>query len=381
MGHRAPGEGMGPRGGLWYSGGVNDAAQTTETPGMDAAGEPSPQHPVRPRRSRRPVGLLVILMALVVAGALRHADSRPEPPAAVADGVPVPMSAYLRQLRFARGGYIGPNAASNSPTGATILRLQQDQAVAQAIAEALITRGAARYGLTASAPAIDAELARLAAASGGRAAIAAELRRAGMSMDDLRSTARYIVLREAIGRRLGDRLWLDTLVAHARITYYVGDGAAGSEDVPAVALGRSAPPFVAVDLAGHARSLADLAGRPVVLTFWNTTCIWCGPELPLLQRFAASHPRIAVVVIDERQDIQSVRAYLAAQRSSGPDVWLDGDGHIGGDYTVSDLPATLFIDRTGVIRSYNFGPIADWDSLVQQAGDAVRMTDHISGGS
>lgn len=372
---------MGVRDGLWYSGGVNDPAQTPETPKPAAAPEPSLSSPLRLHRTRRPFGLLILLVALAVAGSLHRADSRPEPLAAVAEGVPVPMSAYLRQLRFAQQGYIGPSAATGSPTSATILRLQQDQAVAQAIAEALIAHTAARYHLTASANAVDAEMARRTAAAGGPAALAAELRRAGMSMDDLRGAARYTVLRDAIGRRLHDRAWLDTLVAHARITYYVGDGAAGSQDVPAVALGHRAPPFVAIDLTGHARSLADLAGRPVVLTFWNTACIWCGPELPLLQRFARTHPRIAVVVIDEREDGESVQAYLAAQRITGLDVWLDGDGQIGGDYTVSDLPATLFIDRNGVIRSYNFGPLADWDSLVQQAAHAVRSTDNITGGS
>jgi thiol-disulfide isomerase/thioredoxin len=372
---------MGPRNGVWYSGAVDDAAQMPETPGMDAVCEPAARSPLRRRRSRRPFGLLVILVALAVAGSLRHAGNRPEPLAAIADGVPVPMSDYLRQLRFERGGYIGPNAAATSPTGATILRLQQDQAVAQAIAEVLIARTAARYHLTASAQDVRAELARRTAAAGGQKAIAADLRRAGMSLDDLRRAAHYIVLRDAIARRLGDPLWLDTLVAHARITYYVGDGVGGSQDVPAVALGHPAPPFVAIDLAGHARSLAGLMGRPVVLTFWNTTCIWCGPELPLLQRFAAGHPRLPVVVIDEREDGRSVRAYLAANHISGLEVWLDGDGRIGGDYTVSDLPATLFIDRTGMIRSYNFGPLADWNALVQQADHAVRQIDNTSWGA
>jgi hypothetical protein len=87
------------------------------------------------------------------------------------------------------------------------------------------------------------------------------------------------------------------------------------------------------------------------------------------------------VVIDEREDGENVRAYLAAHRITGLTVWLDGDGRIGGDYTVTDLPATLFIDRTGVIRSYNFGPIAGWNSLVQQASDAVRLTNNTYWGS
>ena len=96
----------------------------------------------------------------------------------------------------------------------------------------------------------------------------------------------------------------------------------------------------------------------------------------MLLRFAHAHPGIAVVALDRQEDTNTVRAYIHAHHLQGLTVWLDGGGQAGNDYTVSELPATFFIDRDGILRSYNFGALANMHSLRDQARLAVRRADN-----
>ncbi|HWE62134.1 MAG TPA: redoxin domain-containing protein, partial [Chloroflexota bacterium] len=328
----------------------------------------------------RQYALLVLIIAVAAGAALHRTPStaepqrRSEPPAAVVNGLPVAMAAYQRQLRFATNSYSGPRVARQTPTGRTMLQLLENQAINQAIAEVLIDHIAAQYHVTASAAELTAELARMTQAAGGVAALRQQAHAAGMSMDDLRQVARHTVLRDRLAVVLHDPAWLNHMAAAARITYYVGDDAAAAL-TPTIALGALAPPFVAEDLHGRAVSLADLAGRPVVLTFWATTCDWCRQELPLLLRFAHTNPAISVIALDRQEDAATVRAYIHASQLQGLTVWLDGSGQAATDYTVSQLPVTFFIDRRGILRSYTFGPLANMQALQEQASAAVRGVD------
>jgi thiol-disulfide isomerase/thioredoxin len=322
------------------------------------------------------------LIVAIVAGAALHrapstADSprKPESPAAVVDGLPVPMAAYRRQLRLASAGYTGPRARAGTPTGRTVAQLLENQAVNAAIAEVLIDHTAAQHRLVVSDRAVADELARMAQAAGGMAALRRQARIAGISMDDVRALARHILLRDQLALLLHDPGWLNHLVAGARIKYNVGHDAARAL-IPSIAFDEAAPPFVAADLAGRPVSLANLAGRTVVLTFWSTTCGWCAQDLPLLLRFAGQHPAIFVVALDRGDSPATARAYIAAHHLQGLTIWLDGSGQAADAYTVSELPATFCIDRMGILRSYNFGPLVSMQSLDQQAGGAARGVDN-----
>ena len=327
--------------------------------------------------------MLALIAVLVLAGALHRDDppaavrpaSTPAPQAplaAVAGGVPVPMADYTRQLRLATRGYRGPFAPSHSPTGGTIARILRDQAVGQAIAEALIDATARAHHLAPPAADISAQVARMAAAAGGATALRRQMAAVGMGDADLRWVARHTLLRDRLAALLHDPSWLDRLVSHSRITYYVGDGVAGPEGVPSIDLGHPAPPFVAVDLDGRAVSLADRQGTPLILTFWATWCGWCGTELPMLARFARDHPNIAVMALDLRESPGAIRAYMRSHGLRGLPVWRDPDGQAAESYTVTELPVTFFIDRHGTVRSYTFGPIANVGSLADQVGYAQR---------
>ena len=52
---------------------------------------------------------------------------------------------------------------------------------------------------------------------------------------------------------------------------------------------RAAPPLTLRDLDGHATTLDERLGRPVLILFWGTTCAPCLAEMPAAVRFLARH--------------------------------------------------------------------------------------------
>jgi thiol-disulfide isomerase/thioredoxin len=321
--------------------------------------------------------LLVLVVAIpIVVGSLHPRSQRQEALAAVVNGLPVSMSSYKRQLVYATAGYAGPGKPGKSPTGRTVARLIADTAIQQAIAEVLIDNTARQHDVTVSAKALSGELARMTKQAGGETALHAQMKAAGMTASDLHWVARHNVLRDELAKVLHDPIWLDHLVGKAGIEYYVSDGAAAADKIPAVSLGHQAPPFVATDLRGTAVSLANLRGKAVILNFWATWCGYCVQELPMLRAFAKGHPNVYVIALNHLESTHQVRAYLAAHQLGGLSVWLDSTGDAFNNYLMTGLPATFFIDAHGYIRSYNFGALADQATLDDQANHALKGVDN-----
>jgi hypothetical protein len=351
---------------------------------QSTAVESSPEHGQEgPRRLNvrpslwRPAVLLVALVVIIALGSRKpHSSTGPTNThpalAALVGTIPVPLVDYRWQLGVATRSYSGPAAPADSPTGRTIARLLQDEAVQEAIAESLIDHEAALHRLTVSNGDVSKSVAQLAGQAGGMVGLTHQLTTAGMTLNDLRRVTRHMILRDRLARLLGDPAWLDHLVGKSQIIYYVGDGAAGPDNVPAVLLGHPIPPFVAVDSAGKAVSPADFLGRPLILMFWDTSCYDCVDGLRMLSAFSRGHPNFAVVVLDRGEKANSVRSYLKSLHVDNLAVWLDQAGTAAANYTISSLPATFFIDAKGSMRGYNFGPIADLQSLTTQAGFAER---------
>ncbi len=331
----------------------------------------------RGRRITVIVVATLVIVAPIVVGSLRPRDpAKPMPLAAMVNGLPVTMTSYERQLVYATAGYQGPGAPGATPTGRTVARLIADRAVQQAIGEVLIDNAATTRHITVSSAELRRELDAMTAQAGGAAALQAQMRAASMTPSDLESIARHNVLRSKIAAALHDRAWLDHLIGTATIQYFVSDGAAGADNVPAISLGHPAPPFVARDMLGRAISLADLHGRVVVLNFWASWCGYCASELPMLLRFARAHPSYYVIALNHGEDRATAQRYIQAHHLEGLTVWLDASGDAFANYAMTGLPATFFIDGTGYLRSYNYGALADATTLADQAEHARKRLDN-----
>jgi peroxiredoxin len=254
-----------------------------------------------------------------------------------------------------------------------------DHAVLEAIAEVLIVHTAAVHRITASNAQVAEQVARMQQAAGGAAAYAAQVRRSHMTGTAVQSVARLTVLRDRLATLFGRADWLDQLVDRATITYFVGDGTLPADQMPAVALGHPAPPFVASDLHGTAVSLALFAGHPIVLGFWSLNAAFSLSDLRLLAAYARTHPAVVVIALDSQDALGDVARFTSVYARDGIHIWSDPSAEAAASYTVSEPPATFFIDGSGVLRSYNFGPLADESALDQQVAHAVAGTNNTAG--
>jgi cytochrome c biogenesis protein CcmG, thiol:disulfide interchange protein DsbE len=128
---------------------------------------------------------------------------------------------------------------------------------------------------------------------------------------------------------------------------------------PAPAVGHPAPDFTVTDTQGKTFKLSELRGTPVVLNFWATWCPPCRAELPELQagsqRLAG---QVAIVGLNQGEAPEVVRAF-AQQMGLSFQVPLDEHMDVSATYGVRSLPTTFFIDRSGVIRDMQIGPLTE----------------------
>ncbi len=115
-----------------------------------------------------------------------------------------------------------------------------------------------------------------------------------------------------------------------------------------------APDFTLTSLVGDKVSLSQYRGRPVLVNFWATYCVPCRVEMPLIQRIADLHPRLVVLLIDERDSTPAARGFVNDLRIRAT-VLQDSDGKAGDLYRIAGLPTTLFIRTDGSIEGRYLG--------------------------
>jgi cytochrome c biogenesis protein CcmG/thiol:disulfide interchange protein DsbE len=135
-----------------------------------------------------------------------------------------------------------------------------------------------------------------------------------------------------------------------------------------IARGQPAPDISGMTLDGRPFRLADLRGHPVILNFWGPGCVPCRSEFPLFKAKLAEHAAdgleiVGVLMYDSPAE---ARAFVAEFKAPWPTV-EDPKGAIRGAYQTVLRPQTYFIDRTGVIRTIQFGEVVSADFERQYA--------------
>ena len=146
-------------------------------------------------------------------------------------------------------------------------------------------------------------------------------------------------------------IWVNRLPA--------GDASAAGALPPAPAVGHPAPDFTLTTAAGETFKLSNLRGKPVVLNFWATWCPPCRAELPELQ--AASQRlagQVAIVGVNQAETPVEVQAF-AEKLGLSFTIPLDQSADVSRLYRVRSLPTTFFIDRSGIIRQMQIGPVTE----------------------
>ena len=149
-------------------------------------------------------------------------------------------------------------------------------------------------------------------------------------------------------------------------------------DVPSPLINKPAPMFSAPHLEQpeFKFSPSDLLGKVWMLNVWASWCVSCRAEHPLLVAFAKQGGLPIVGLnykevrgdggIDAKKLSPADETSLTRQRAG---AWLsqhgdpytlsvlDMDGRVGIDYGVYGVPETYLIDKKGVIRFKQIGPI------------------------
>ena len=122
------------------------------------------------------------------------------------------------------------------------------------------------------------------------------------------------------------------------------------------------PPIRFTTADGTGKTLADYAGRPVLLNFWATWCMPCVAELPALNRLAAARPDLAVLPLSsDRQGAPVVSRFYEAHGIDHLPLLLDPRGDAQHALAARGIPTTLAIARDGRVVARAEGGVG-WDS-------------------
>ena len=129
-------------------------------------------------------------------------------------------------------------------------------------------------------------------------------------------------------------------------------------EVPSPLVNKPAPAFKVPPLvkADEVFSPADLKGQVWMLNVWASWCVACRAEHPLLVEMSRSKivPVIGLNYKDKRPDGLK---FLSQHGDPYTLSAFDADGRVGIDYGVYGVPETFIIDKHGVIRHKQIGPI------------------------
>jgi len=128
--------------------------------------------------------------------------------------------------------------------------------------------------------------------------------------------------------------------------------------VPSPLINKPAPHFELPQLrdANKIFSERDMVGKVWLLNVWASWCVSCREEHPVLLEFAKSDvvPVYGLDYKDTREDgVALLERFGDPYRISA----FDSEGKVGIDYGVYGVPETYVIDKRGVIRYKQIGPI------------------------
>jgi len=115
---------------------------------------------------------------------------------------------------------------------------------------------------------------------------------------------------------------------------------------------------------GDTVRFSDYLGKVVLVNLWATWCPPCRFETPYLQTLFDEYRdrgfRIVGVSTDSETALKAVRSFTAANGVEY-DILLDPSSQSTGVFAAFGLPASMLVDRAGVIRWMLLGPILEGD--------------------
>jgi cytochrome c biogenesis protein CcmG/thiol:disulfide interchange protein DsbE len=129
-------------------------------------------------------------------------------------------------------------------------------------------------------------------------------------------------------------------------------------EVPSPLIDKPAPAFALPRLDQPALQVSadDMKGQVWVLNVFASWCVPCLAEHPLVTEMARGG-QFRVVGLNYKDSAADANTWLTRHGNPYSLVLADRDGRVGIDYGVYGVPETFIIDKAGVIRHKQIGPI------------------------
>ena len=130
------------------------------------------------------------------------------------------------------------------------------------------------------------------------------------------------------------------------------------KEVPSPLIGKPAPAFALARLDDPAQTIRrdDLLGQVWMLNVWASWCVACRQEHPLLVEFAKSK-MLPIYGLNYKDQPAAGQKWLRDFGNPYKASLTDLDGRVGIDFGVYGVPETFIMDRQGVVRFKQIGPI------------------------
>jgi cytochrome c biogenesis protein CcmG/thiol:disulfide interchange protein DsbE len=129
-------------------------------------------------------------------------------------------------------------------------------------------------------------------------------------------------------------------------------------EVPSPYIDKPAPEFKLSKLYYPTNTISpdDMKGQVWLLNVWASWCGACRAEHQVINRFVKQH-HITIVGLNYKDDSMLAKQWLENLGNPYTAIAIDYDGRTGIDWGVYGVPETFVIDKNGIIRYKNIGPV------------------------
>ena len=131
-------------------------------------------------------------------------------------------------------------------------------------------------------------------------------------------------------------------------------------------VGEQLPAFALKDIRGRPLSLKDLHGKVTVIAFYTTYCSPCHRDIPALNQFAKSTPKVRVLAIT-CDNAKETATFLKGSGLKWP-VLIDAQPYFD-KIGVEAFPSFVLVGATGILLDATYGNrLSDGDGYASAAG-------------
>ncbi len=131
------------------------------------------------------------------------------------------------------------------------------------------------------------------------------------------------------------------------------------QEIPSPLVGRPAPQFRLKQLHRPDRWFgpADLKGKVWILNVWASWCVSCRTEHPVLNAWSQKGDLI-LVGLNYKDESRDALRWLETLGNPYTLSVIDNEGKAGLDWGVYGVPESFVVDKKGVIRYKQIGPVS-----------------------